>query len=76
MTFPAAQVPIWVKERFVENGGPAGGDIAIMSTGAGDQIDFRAYEEAGATWWFETFWRDPLEQVIDVVESGPERLRR
>jgi alkanesulfonate monooxygenase SsuD/methylene tetrahydromethanopterin reductase-like flavin-dependent oxidoreductase (luciferase family) len=65
-----------IKERFVADGGPAAGDIAIMSVGAGDKVDFAAYEEAGATWWFETFWRDPLEQVMDVVEAGPESLRR
>jgi alkanesulfonate monooxygenase SsuD/methylene tetrahydromethanopterin reductase-like flavin-dependent oxidoreductase (luciferase family) len=119
VTFPAAEVPIWVggwwprrlaihgaaladghfpnwrddaaplgfrppspaetrqiKDRFVADGGPAGGDIAIMSVGAGDRVDFAAYEEAGATWWFETFWRDPLDRVIGVIEAGPARLRK
>ena len=52
---------------------PARHSFDVIVHGYSDQVDPRAYEAAGATWWLEDIHdrRDEFEALLRVVESGP-----
>lgn len=46
-------------------------DVAVWSRGASGEVDYAAYDAAGATWWLEDTWRQPWEDVVALVDRGP-----
>lgn len=52
---------------------PAGDGFDVIVHGYSDQVDLRAYEAAGTTWWLEDIHdrRDEFEALLRVVEAGP-----
>jgi probable F420-dependent oxidoreductase len=52
---------------------PTGDGFDVVVHGFSDQVDPRAYEAAGATWWLEDIHdrRAPFEDLLRLVERGP-----
>ena len=72
--------PEWFVERiaFIRGQRAAGAAFDVAVDGAtepGDTALARAYEQAGATWWFEAIFgsRASLEELLRRVEAGPPR---
>ena len=45
----------------------------VIVHGYSDQVDPRAYEDAGSTWWLEDIHdlRDSFDELLQLVEAGP-----
>jgi hypothetical protein len=66
----------YVLER---RGSVEGFDIVVEGlTPPGDRVAgveiVRPWAEAGATWWTEADWRQPVERLRERVAAGPPRL--
>lgn len=66
-----AEVRAWIGERRSLDGY----DVVIEGTTPADPREAAAqvapWEEAGATWWIESDWESPPEQVRRRIEAGP-----
>jgi probable F420-dependent oxidoreductase len=52
---------------------PARDGFDIIAHGHSDQVDPRAYEDAGTTWWLEDIHdqRGSFDELLQLVEAGP-----